>query len=83
MAVWLYWFNIFTVWIRSAYDNITVSNEAYRIINIITMTELSNETRINVLTAIDELNQLLLGNVTIESATDTARELTYQLNKEW
>lgn len=47
------------------------------------MTELSNETRINVLTAIDELNQLLLGNVTIEAATDAARELTYQLNKEW
>jgi hypothetical protein len=47
------------------------------------MNTISNETRINVLTAIDELNQLLLGNVTIESATDTARELTYQLNKEW
>ena len=47
------------------------------------MTELTNETRINVLTAIDELNQLLLGNVTIESATDTVRELTDQLNKEW
>jgi hypothetical protein len=47
------------------------------------MNNLTDETRINILTAIDELNQLLLGNVTIESATDTVRELTYQLNEEW
>ena len=46
------------------------------------MNNLTNETRINILTAIDELNQLLLGNVTIESATDTARKLTCQLKKE-
>jgi hypothetical protein len=47
------------------------------------MNNLTDEMRINILTAIDELNQLLLGNVTIESATDTARELTHQLNEEW
>ena len=32
---------------------------------------------------IDELNQYLLGNVTIEAATDAARELTHQLNESW
>ncbi len=47
------------------------------------MHNLTNETRINVLATIDELNQYLLGNVTIEAATDAARELTYQLNKQW
>ena len=39
--------------------------------------------RANVLATIDELNQFLLGNVTIEAATDAARELTYQLNYRW
>jgi hypothetical protein len=42
-------------------------------------TELKN----NVLATIDELNQFLLGNVSIEAATDAARELTYNLNEEW
>ena len=39
--------------------------------------------RINVLATIDELNQYLLGNVTIEGATDAARELTHKLNEQW
>ena len=39
--------------------------------------------RINVLATIDELNQYLFGNVTIEAATDAARELTHQLNESW
>lgn len=39
--------------------------------------------RINVLATIDELNQYLLGNVTLEGATDAARELTHQLNESW
>jgi hypothetical protein len=39
--------------------------------------------RINVLATIDELNQYLLGNVTIEAATDAARELAHQLNESW
>jgi len=39
--------------------------------------------RISVLATIDELNQYLLGNVTIEAATDAARELTHQLNESW
>ena len=39
--------------------------------------------RRNVLATIDELNQYLLGNVTIEAATDAARELTHQLNESW
>ena len=38
--------------------------------------------RINVLATIDELNQYLLGNVTIEAATDAARELTHKLNQQ-
>jgi hypothetical protein len=36
-----------------------------------------------VLATIDELNQYLLGNVTIEAATDAARELTHKLNESW
>jgi len=36
-----------------------------------------------VLATIDELNQYLLGNVTIEAATDAARELTHKLNEQW
>lgn len=47
------------------------------------MNKLTDETIINIFTAINELNKLLLGTVTIESATDTARELTHQLNEEW
>ena len=43
----------------------------------------AKQNRINVLTAIDELNQYLLGNVTIEAATDAARELTHKLNESW
>ena len=39
--------------------------------------------RINVLATIDELNQYLLGNVTLEAATDAARELTHKLNESW
>jgi len=39
--------------------------------------------RIEVLATIDELNQYLLGNVTIEAATDAVRELTYKLNAQY
>jgi hypothetical protein len=38
------------------------------------------ELRIDVLATINELNQYLLGNVTLEAATDAARELAYKLN---
>ena len=41
------------------------------------------DARTMVLATIDELNQYLLGNVTIEAATDAARELTHQLNESW
>ena len=41
------------------------------------------DTRIMVLATIDELNQYLLGNVTLEAATDAARELTHKLNASW
>lgn len=44
---------------------------------------MKDQIRMEVLATIDELNQYLNGNVTIEAATDAARELTYQLNKEW
>ena len=44
---------------------------------------ISDQIRYEVLATIDELNQFLLGNVTIEAATDAARELTYQLNYRW
>ena len=44
---------------------------------------ISQQTRANVLATIDELNQYLLGNVTIEAATDAARELTHKLNESW
>ena len=37
----------------------------------------------NVLATIDELNQYLLGNVTLEGATDACRELTHKLNESW
>ena len=39
--------------------------------------------RRNVLATIDELNQYLLGNVTLEGATDACRELTRKLNESW
>ena len=39
--------------------------------------------RTTVLATIDELNQYLLGNVTLEAATDAARELTHKLNDQW
>ena len=39
--------------------------------------------RRNVLATIDELNQYLLGNVTLEGATDACRELTHKLNDSW
>jgi hypothetical protein len=38
------------------------------------------DARTMVLATIDELNQYLLGNVTLEAATDAARELTHKLN---
>ena len=43
---------------------------------------LRSNVRIDVLATIDELNQYLLGNVTIEAATDAARELTHKLEQE-
>ena len=39
--------------------------------------------RMLVLSTIDELNQYLLGNVTLEAATDAARELTSKLKASW
>jgi uncharacterized protein YeeX (DUF496 family) len=42
-----------------------------------------NANRKEILVAIDELNQYLNGNVSIESITDTVRELTYNINKQW
>jgi len=45
--------------------------------------EQSDRLRRNVLATIDELNQYLIGNVTIEAATDAARELTHKLNESW
>ena len=41
------------------------------------------DARTMVLATIDELNQYLLGNVTLEAATDAVRELTHQLNESW
>ena len=41
------------------------------------------DARTMVLATIDELNQYLIGNVTIEAATDAARELTHKLNESW
>ena len=37
--------------------------------------------RIEVLATIDELNQYLLGNVTIEAASDATWELTHKFNE--
>ena len=45
--------------------------------------QISDSTRAEVLSTIDELQQYLLGNVTIEAATDAVRETTFQLNKLW
>jgi hypothetical protein len=45
--------------------------------------KIRRDTRKMVLATIDELNQYLLGNVTIEAATDAARELTHKLNEKW
>jgi len=44
---------------------------------------ISQQTRANVLATIDELNQYLEGNVTLEAATDACRELTHKLNASW
>ena len=41
------------------------------------------DARTMVLATIDELNQYLLGNVTLEAATDAASELTHKLNANW
>ena len=79
----------FTERIRYDTDNIYVSNEAY--IKLQTMNNfqtsleelLRSNVRADVLATIDELNQYLLGNVTIEAATDAARELTHKLNEQW
>ena len=46
----------------------------------ITPDQCDRDTRIAVLATIDELNQYLLGNVTLEAATDASRELTHKLN---
>ena len=39
--------------------------------------------RKEILATIDELNQYLLGNITIEAATDACREMMYILNEQW
>ncbi len=44
---------------------------------------MNNEIKYDVLATIDELNQYLLGNVTIEAAADAARELTDKLDGQW
>ena len=44
---------------------------------------MDNQIRMEVLVAIDELNQFLNGNITIEAATDVARDLQHKLNIEW
>ena len=84
------WFakHTFTERIRYDTDNIYVSNEAY--IKLQTMdTEamereyIRRDARKMVLATIDELNQYLSGNVTLEAATDAARELTHKLNSFW
>jgi hypothetical protein len=41
------------------------------------------DARAMVLSTIDELNQYLLGNVTLEAAFTAARALTHQLNESW
>jgi hypothetical protein len=41
------------------------------------------DVRADVLATIDELHQYLNGNVTIEAATDAAREIAYKLNSKW
>ena len=43
---------------------------------------MDDQIRMEVLATIDELNQFLNGNITIEAATDAARELTHKLNIE-
>jgi hypothetical protein len=47
------------------------------------MNKLTNETRIEVLSTIDELNQYLLGNVTIDSVMDSIRDLQNNLQSEY
>ena len=44
---------------------------------------LRSNVRTDVLATIDELNQYLLGNITIEAAADAARELTDKLDGQW
>ena len=44
---------------------------------------MDDQIRMEVLATIDELNQFLNGNITIEATTDAARELTHKLNIEW
>jgi hypothetical protein len=43
------------------------------------MNEISNETRIEVLATIDELNQYLLGHVTIDAVIDASHDLYIKL----
>jgi hypothetical protein len=43
------------------------------------MNKISNETRIEVLATIDELNQYLLGHVTIDAAIQASYDLTNKL----
>lgn len=43
------------------------------------MNEISNETRAEVLATIDELNQYLLGHVTIDAAINASCDLTNKL----
>ena len=46
-------------------------------------TEQADRLKRNVLATIDELNQYLLGNVTLEGATDAFHELAHKLNASW
>jgi hypothetical protein len=43
------------------------------------MNKISNETRIEVLATIDELNQYLLGNVTIDAVIEATHDLHVKL----
>ena len=47
------------------------------------MSKLTNETRIEVLATIDELNQYLLGYVTIEAAIEATKELVAHLQNQY
>ena len=61
-------------------DNIYVTKlKITNLINIITMQNINNNTKIEIISAIDELNQYLNGNVTKTSLQITLDELINKL----